>query len=310
MSRKALKSRCTVKKTPLWLLSFADVTTLMLCFLILLVGFSELNAKNTLQVVSSIDTQFRKTAKKINTDNLLSSYLQGAPLSVLKGFSQFLKHSGGAIRVKQIDNFQALSIGSTTLFRAGSATLTEKGVSLLDGLVPYLQRANLSFSIEGHTAPRQDEEGKAAPWQEFTALSPLWRLSFERAKTVYDHFSSRGIPQKTMTIKAYGEFQPEFDNYTPEGRKKNRRVDIIFQKNSRSFENAYPVPTGGEADNNLYYHGFKFDITLPENQETLPPKEQEESKTDSFQRRQGKETPISSKRIYSITRGATEDMQQ
>lgn len=51
-------------------------------------------------------------------------------------------------------------------------------------------------------------------------------LSQRRAQAVTSYLVSQGIDAGRFTTKWYGEAQPRFDNSTPEGRSKNRRVEL------------------------------------------------------------------------------------
>ena len=51
-------------------------------------------------------------------------------------------------------------------------------------------------------------------------------LSKQRAQAVSNYLIDQGIDAGRFTTKWYGESQPRFDNSTPEGRSKNRRVEL------------------------------------------------------------------------------------
>ena len=56
-------------------------------------------------------------------------------------------------------------------------------------------------------------------------------LSEKRAKSVTNYFISNGLASGRFTTKWFGEEQPEHDNATPEGRAKNRRVNVVIVPN-------------------------------------------------------------------------------
>lgn len=56
-------------------------------------------------------------------------------------------------------------------------------------------------------------------------------LSEKRAKSVTNYFIGQGLKTERFTTKWFGEEQPEHDNSTPEGRAKNRRVNIVIVPN-------------------------------------------------------------------------------
>ena len=53
-------------------------------------------------------------------------------------------------------------------------------------------------------------------------------LSVARAHTVLKYFLNCGIMPERLAIAGYGDTKPVGDNFTEEGRKKNRRVDIVL----------------------------------------------------------------------------------
>ena len=52
------------------------------------------------------------------------------------------------------------------------------------------------------------------------------KLSLQRAESVRDYMASIGVDPGTMEVSGAGEANPVADNTTPEGRAKNRRVEI------------------------------------------------------------------------------------
>ena len=56
------------------------------------------------------------------------------------------------------------------------------------------------------------------------------KLSEKRAAAVAGWLEAHGIPKNRLRIIGYGESHPVADNATPEGRAKNRRVEIIVEK--------------------------------------------------------------------------------
>ncbi|MGE0822544.1 MAG: OmpA family protein [Candidatus Binatia bacterium] len=108
-------------------------------------------------------------------------------------------------------------ISLTVTFAFDSAELTPEATRTLDKLGEALQSDTLAsscFQIEGHT----DNIG-SEPYN--LTLSQL------RAQSVVQYLSTRyNLQERTIPI-GYGEQQPIADNDTPEGRQKNRRVQIV-----------------------------------------------------------------------------------
>jgi outer membrane protein OmpA-like peptidoglycan-associated protein len=53
-------------------------------------------------------------------------------------------------------------------------------------------------------------------------------LSQQRAQSVTNYLSNKGIASNRLTTKWYGELQPKSDNSTSEGKAKNRRVEMVI----------------------------------------------------------------------------------
>lgn len=63
-------------------------------------------------------------------------------------------------------------------------------------------------------------------------------LSEKRAKSVTQFFINQGLTSSRFTTQWFGEEKPEYDNSTPEGRAKNRRVNVVIIPNETMKEQA------------------------------------------------------------------------
>ncbi len=73
----------------------------------------------------------------------------------------------------------------------------------------------LRFTIEGHT----DNVGSDLTNNE---------LSLRRALSVRDYLTSLGVPAASIEVQGYGPYRPIADNTSPDGRARNRRVEIVL----------------------------------------------------------------------------------
>ena len=55
-----------------------------------------------------------------------------------------------------------------------------------------------------------------------------WLSQMRSATTIHELVENNGISIESIEQKDFGQFNPVFDNSTPEGRQLNRRVDILF----------------------------------------------------------------------------------
>jgi len=91
----------------------------------------------------------------------------------------------------------------------------ESEISLLKLIGIFQKYPKTNIIVEGHT----DYTGSD---------SYNMDLSKRRAQSVTDYLSSNGISTSRINTNWYGEEQPKFDNTTPEGRSKNRRVELAI----------------------------------------------------------------------------------
>lgn len=105
---------------------------------------------------------------------------------------------------------------SDVLFDTGSYTLkpgAREKLAKISGIL--LAHPGLNMQIEGHT----DSVGS----DEFNQ-----QLSERRADSVRDFLAEQGVPASTITAHGFGKTQPVATNDTPEGRQRNRRVELVL----------------------------------------------------------------------------------
>ena len=100
-------------------------------------------------------------------------------------------------------------------FETGKSTIKPESLPIVDQMVEMLKGApDLKVSIEGHT----DNTGTAAANQ---------TLSEQRAAALVKALTDKGIDKARLRSKGWGQTKPLEDNSTPEGKAKNRRVEIV-----------------------------------------------------------------------------------
>lgn len=104
-------------------------------------------------------------------------------------------------------------------FKTASAELLEESYYVLETVFNSLEAyPNVKVEIAGHTDNQGSNDYNLA-------------LSYDRAKSVMEYFVMRGINQNRIVARGYGKDRPLASNATPEGRAKNRRVEVIPLKN-------------------------------------------------------------------------------
>ncbi len=117
--------------------------------------------------------------------------------------------------VEKKDDKIVINLGEL-LFDFNSSELRKDTITQLDKLAKILMKYdNLDITVEGHT----DSIGNETQNLELSEL---------RAKSVRDYLVQKGVSPKRIKSNGFGKSRPIATNDTPEGRRKNRRVEIII----------------------------------------------------------------------------------
>ncbi len=143
-----------------------------------------------------------------------SFFFYGEPEKILKLGATLTEN--GFVMTEPTDNGQAILVNlpDGVTFDVGSATLKPEFRATLDKVAESLiQYPNSLIDVYGHT----DSTGSDAFNQ---------TLSENRARTVMNYLIMKNVPAARIRSQGFGETMPIADNATPEGRSKNRRVEI------------------------------------------------------------------------------------
>lgn len=132
-----------------------------------------------------------------------------------------------------------LSLVGTALFGPGEVSIRPEARPLLHAIADRLRGIPNDVSVEGSADDRPIN----------TPMFPSnWELSVRRATEVVRYFTEvEGLDPRRFIAVGYAEFRPAFDNSTPEGRARNRRVDIvILREHYRVGLDTHVTATGQE----------------------------------------------------------------
>jgi outer membrane protein OmpA-like peptidoglycan-associated protein len=119
------------------------------------------------------------------------------------------------LQLRQTESGVVVTLGDV-LFESGQTQLLEEAMASLVEVVDLLQsEPEKNIRIEGHTDSTGDAE---------TNL----QISEKRAKSVLDALVSLGVDQNRFAYAGMGEDFPIASNETEDGRRQNRRVDVIL----------------------------------------------------------------------------------
>ena len=129
----------------------------------------------------------------------------------------------GTIEVRRAGDRVVISIASAILFKSGSAKIRAESRALLVKFSSLLRRyANREVQVQGHTDNVQISDRLAERWE------TNWELSAARATRVLRYFVEVGnLDPRRVSGAGMGEFRPIASNDTREGRRTNRRIEIV-----------------------------------------------------------------------------------
>ena len=121
---------------------------------------------------------------------------------------------------------------SDILFKTDSAGITpELSVNLTRFAEILLSNANYRVIIEGHTDNRGADDYNQT-------------LSEKRAENVLTFLVGKGVSPDRLSAVGYGKSRPVDTNETPDGRKRNRRVDLVVQEEEKGGGDTLPAEGG------------------------------------------------------------------
>jgi chemotaxis protein MotB len=123
-------------------------------------------------------------------------------------------------KVKLEDGRAVLQLESDVLFASGSATLTPAGVTAVQDIAKALKESDAKFQVEGHTDNDPIKNSKEFPTN--------WHLGADRAINVAQEMVKAGFPTDRVSAATFSEFQPVADNAGADGKKQNRRIEIVW----------------------------------------------------------------------------------
>jgi chemotaxis protein MotB len=166
------------------------------------------------------ETTADSTIKAIDTSQAVTKSTEENELQqhLTKTVTEFGLDKSVTIKVAQ--GYAQLEIQDNVLFNSSEAGLTASGGALLKRLMPLLKQSVGLILIEGHTDNMPIK----------TAQFPSnWELGASRATSVLHFLVLQQLDSNRLRAITYADTMPIADNSTPEGREKNRRVNILIK---------------------------------------------------------------------------------
>lgn len=221
-----------------WLLTYADLITLLLAFFIMMYVFSKRDAYKYDEVASHLKTIFSGGTGlagkgSVTATSPIDMPSRGASSGEIKRQleGEFLdknKDKSGNENISVLSDERGIVIRvlDKTFFDEGKADLKDGAKQALDKIVPIIKNVDNHIRIEGHTdnVPIRNPE-----------FSSNWELSVRRATEVVRYLvERRGLPPQRISATGYAEHRPIVPNDTVKNRALNRRIEIIVVKSGEN----------------------------------------------------------------------------
>lgn len=246
MARKKANQEAKSASGSSWMVTFSDLSTLLLTFFVLLLSMSSLDAKAFKsafhnfnastgvllykehdRINLSKDMVIQDLCKSLDSVHSLDirDISEGDPgkASANKEFNLLVSSGSGVWinRGKEKTKFSFI-FSDKLMFESGSSVLSPKAHDILQKLAEFIRSTDYHAYIDGHTdnIPIHNEK-----------FSSNDELSIARAQAVLDFLLAEGqIEPEKLAVGGYGSSHPLKGNGTAEDRAINRRVEIIFEK--------------------------------------------------------------------------------
>lgn len=223
---------------PEWLATYGDMMTLLLVFFVLLFAMSNLDSQKYKAVVQSLSGSLGilDSGTTISMEPLINNYPSDNPTdspTANKEFSDLQEELQDMLEDQNIKGKVKLELNErgliirfldNVLFDSGKADLKPESKKIIDNVIVILQQSKKRIIVEGHT--------DNVPISTYKYPSN-WELSTSRAVNVVKYMIEFGkIDPIRLSAAGYADQHPIGDNSEAEGRKNNRRVDMVILRSN------------------------------------------------------------------------------
>ena len=223
---------------PAWLAAFGDLMSLLLCFFVLLLSMSSMDAKKISEAIGSLSGAMSVLEGGTQTEISKKRMLESTPIDSQDETSEAVnrikqalsdtkemmeKGTGASVILEEAQEGFVIELPASLLFKSGSAIIENddallflKRVALIIEELPN----DMQVSVQGHTD--NQGPGSKSPYKD------NWELSSARGISVLQELLLDGVQPDRISASGYAEFKPLATNATKSGREKNRRVELHF----------------------------------------------------------------------------------
>ncbi len=242
---------------PLWMGTFADMMSLLLCFFILLFALSTLEKVKYKQTIASIQGSFGKIPNIFRVSWRKPVTIQPQevqPVQRTKDVERAKEAIAEKARSKLVVDDPSkevivegvkegirFSLAGRVLFEPGKAVLNSSGKEMLLKVLEILQEfENLSVQVTGHTDSRPPPPNSPYRNNWKLAEARAWittKFLIENDKRIREQNEFLNITplEERISYKSAGQYHPRFPNDSPETRALNRRIEIMLLQGRESI---------------------------------------------------------------------------
>ena len=231
-----------------WVLSYADLVTLLLGFFIILYASAEISQEKFQELSIAFAEAFNVEVKE-GVAGGSALFDGGTGIAALDLDVEAIRRAvreRSAVRgvalnqivvTRDVDDNVVIRLADNLVFPSASAEIRADALPLLDVVVDVIHDLDNELRVEGHTdnVPVGTDR-----------YPTNWELSSARATAVLRYLAEQGdVDPRRLFAAGYGEFRPVASNRTPEGRALNRRADIVVLTPADEAEPELPAGRPG-----------------------------------------------------------------
>ena len=222
---------------PFWLVTYGDMVTLLLTFFVMIVAMSEIKQDHFMEAMSYFSgrTSVFEHAQPVPIIPIQSQDSQEAieQAERVEALLEYIQEEGleDKVQINFEEESMHVVITDAVMFNSGSSIIQETArevLSLVSGVSPDMTE---SITVIGHT----DDQPIST-----SQFPSNWELSAARASSVVRFLLSQEnslSPDRYQAI-GQGEHDPVDNNDSPEGRARNRRIELLI--NWKQWQNKTP----------------------------------------------------------------------
>jgi chemotaxis protein MotB len=236
VSEEGLPQEEVEEGAPLWVVTFGDLMSLLMCFFVLLLSFSEMDRKKYRMVSGSMAQAFgiqrekpvfespkgQKMIAREFDQAIAISKIEASIKPIIDDIKNEYEELKDAVELEIGEDTVTIRMMGETTFDTGKAELHPAFRPLLKKIGAVLSQTKGEIIIAGHTDNIPLSGG---------LFGSNLGLSMARAGSLAEYLlRTTAIYPKRLSTMGFGEYRPLASNDTARGRRKNRRVEIVMSQ--------------------------------------------------------------------------------